>query len=328
MIVSPKSDTVMKELFRNKKILRYFLSDILDIPLEEIDSIHRKDPFLRKRRQWQKLGILDVVLEMNCSTKVNIELQVKFFERWDKRQIFYLARLYSEDLVSGAEYGSLKKCVGISILDFDLTDRPECHSVYTLKDEKGNEFSDVLEIHVLELKKKTSGNTRAEEWITFFNVETEEDLDMIRTNNPGILEAIGELRRLSHNNPLYLWYEAYLKRVRDDRAWRNYVVKEAQEAARVEARAEAMAEAEAAISEAMAKVRAEAEAKARAEAEEYQLVKLICKKLRKGTSVELIAKELEEDLGRVRGICKAAKGLAPDYDTEKVMEKLKRADRK
>jgi predicted transposase/invertase (TIGR01784 family) len=301
MIVSPKSDTVMKELFRNKKILRYFLSDILDIPLEEIASIHRKDPFLRKRRQWQKLGILDVVLEMNRSTKVNIELQVKFFERWDKRQIFYLARLYSEDLVSGAEYGSLKKCVGISILDFDLTDRPECHSVYTLKDEKGNEFSDVLEIHVLELKKKQSGNTRAEEWITFFNVETEEDLDMIRTNNPGILEAIGELRRLSHNNPLYLWYEAYLKRVRDERAWRNYVVKEAQEAARVEARAEA---------------------------EEYQLVKLICKKLRKGTSVELIAKELEEDLGRVRGICKAAKGLAPDYDAEKVMEKLKRADRK
>ena len=301
MIVSPKSDTVMKELFRNKKILRYFLSDILDIPLEEIASIHRKDPFLRKRRQWQKLGSLDVVLEMNRSTKVNIELQVKFFERWDKRQIFYLARLYSEDLVSGAEYGSLKKCVGISILDFDLTDRPECHSVYTLKDEKGNEFSDVLEIHVLELKKKQSGNTRAEEWITFFNVETEEDLDMIRTNNPGILEAIGELRRLSHNNPLYLWYEAYLKRVRDERAWRNYVVKEAQEAARVEARAEA---------------------------EEYQLVKLICKKLRKGTSVELIAKELEEDLGRVRGICKAAKGLAPDYDAEKVMEKLKRADRK
>ena len=301
MIVSPKSDTVMKELFRNKKILRYFLSDILDIPLEEIASIHRKDPFLRKRRQWQKLGILDVVLEMNRSTKVNIELQVKFFERWDKRQIFYLARLYSEDLVSGAEYGSLKKCVGISILDFDLTDRPECHSVYTLKDEKGNEFSDVLEIHVLELKKKQSGNTRAEEWITFFNVETEEDLDMIRTNNPGILEAIGELRRLSHNNPLYLWYEAYLKRVRDERAWRNYVVKEAQEAARVEARAEA---------------------------EEYQLVKLICKKLRQGTSVELIAKELEEDLGRVRGICKAAKGLAPDYDAEKVMEKLKRADRK
>ena len=328
MIVSPKSDTVMKELFRNKKILRYFLSDILDIPLEEIASIQRKDPFLRKRRQWQKLGILDVVLEMNRSTKVNIELQVKFFERWDKRQIFYLARLYSEDLVSGAEYGSLKKCVGISILDFDLTDRPECHSVYTLKDDKGNEFSDVLEIHVLELKKKTSGNTRAEEWITFFNIETEEDLDMIRTNNPGILEAIGELRRLSLNNPLRLWYEAYLKRVRDDRAWRNYVLKQAREVveagmAEVEA---GMAEVEAVRAEAEA-VRAEAEA-VRAEAEEYQLVKQICKKLRKGTNVELIAKELEEDFGRVRGICKAAKGLAPDYDAEKVMEKLKRADRK
>ena len=87
-----------------------------------------------------------------------------------------------------------------------------------------------------------------------------------------------------------------------------------------------MAEVEAGMAEVEAGM-AEVEA-VRAEAEEYQLVKQICKKLRKGTSVELIAKELEEDFGRVRGICKAAKGLAPDYDAEKVMEKLKRADRK
>ncbi len=47
---------------------------------------------------------------------------------------------------------------------------------------------------------------------------------MIKTNNPGILEAIGELRRMSLKNPLRLWYEAYMKSVRDDRAWRKLCI--------------------------------------------------------------------------------------------------------
>jgi hypothetical protein len=172
--------------YHDKKILRYFLSDIMEIPQEEIYAIHLKDTFLRRRWRWQKLGILD--------------------------------------LLSGEAYDNLKRCVGISILDFDFSDRPECHSIYTLRDKNGNKFSDVLEIHVLELKKAAAGNSGAEEWIRFFNAKSEEDLDMIKTNNPGILEAIGELRRMSLKNPLRLWYEAYMKSVRDDRAWRKLCI--------------------------------------------------------------------------------------------------------
>ena len=144
--------------------------------------------------------------------------------------------------MAGGEYESLKRCVSISILDFDLSDRPGCHSVYTLRDRDGNEFSDVLEIHVLELKKMVSGDTGAEEWIRFFNAKTEEDLDMIKTNNPGILEAIGELKRLSLRNPVRLWYEAHLKRVRDDRAWRKYIWRTAREEGLAEGKAEGKAE--------------------------------------------------------------------------------------
>ncbi|MCI8887402.1 MAG: hypothetical protein HFG70_04870 [Hungatella sp.] len=50
---------------------------------------------------------------------------------------------------------------------------------------------------------------------------------MIKTKNPGILQAIGLLRRLSLSNPLRLRYEAYLKQVRDERAWKAHVWKEA-----------------------------------------------------------------------------------------------------
>lgn len=46
---------------------------------------------------------------------------------------------------------------------------------------------------------------------------------MIKTKNPGIVEAIGELKRMSMSNPLRLMYEAYLKRVRDEKAREDYV---------------------------------------------------------------------------------------------------------
>lgn len=39
MIVRPKWDYCMKELFRNFIILKYFISDILDIPIEKIRSL-------------------------------------------------------------------------------------------------------------------------------------------------------------------------------------------------------------------------------------------------------------------------------------------------
>ncbi len=240
MIISPKYDYVVKELFRDETILRYFISDVLGIRQESIRSLRLRNTFLWKRHKKQKLGILDVVVELNDDTKIDIELQAKVCDSWDKRQLFYLSKLYTEDLQSGQDYSHLRKCVGISILDFNLSNRKKYHTVYYLMDEEGNKLSDMLEVHVLELNKKLTGQGEVDDWIRFFNIRTEEDLKMIKTKNLGILKAIGELERLSMSNPLRLRYEAYLKRVRDDRAWRIYVWKEARAEGKAEGRAEAI----------------------------------------------------------------------------------------
>lgn len=204
MIISPKYDDMMKELFHNETVLRYFLSDILRVRLDRIQNLRIRTPFLRKRGRKEKQGILDVVAEFGDDTKVNVELQVRIVRNWDKRQLFYLAKMYTEELIKGEDYSRLKRCVGISLLDFNLSDRPKYHTVYRLRDEEGNEFTDALEIHVLELSKPLTGKEKADEWIQFFNVKTEEDLRMIKakTKNPGILEAIRELRRLSLDSPM------------------------------------------------------------------------------------------------------------------------------
>lgn len=242
MIISPKYDYVMKEMFQNKLVLRFFLGDVLAIPQKEIHTVRLRNPFLRRRLGRQKLGILDLVVELNDSKKINIELQVKVFENWEKKQLFYLSKLYAEDLMVGENYDNLRKTIGISILDFNLNERDEYHSVYRLRDKAGNELTNLLEIHILELNKKLAGQGEIDPWIQFFNAETEEDLKMIKTNNPGIQEAIRELKRMSMSNPIRLRYEAYLKRTRDEQARELYVRNRAQAEGREKGLAEGRTE--------------------------------------------------------------------------------------
>lgn len=51
---------------------------------------------------------------------------------------------------------------------------------------------------------------------------------------------------------------------------------------------------------------------------ERAIVELVCKKLRKGKSVECIADEVEEPVEKIEAICKVAKQYAPDYDYPEV----------
>ena len=77
---------------------------------------------------------------------MNIELQIKFYSCWDKRNLFYLAKMYTEDLRVGQDYTKLKKSIRISILDFNYTEDPVYHSVYYLRDEKGRLYDHIVDV--------------------------------------------------------------------------------------------------------------------------------------------------------------------------------------
>ena len=231
--ILPKSDDCFKELFRNEDVRKYFISDVTGIPLKDIKSIKLANPFLWKSYKRQKLGILDVFLELNNHTKINIEIQLKHLKNWDKRQLFYLSKIYSVDIKDGEDYDKLKPCISIAILDFDLSDRPEYHNIYKLRDKNGNIFSDMFEVHTIELKKPLIGNEPINDWIRFFNAESEEDFNMIKTKNPGILKAMEKVRNFSLNPHLRLRYEAYLKDRRDQHAIEAYIRDEGMEQGRM-----------------------------------------------------------------------------------------------
>lgn len=52
----------------------------------------------------------------------------------------------------------------------------------------------------------------------------------------------------------------------------------------------------------------------------YQLIRQVCRKLRKGKPLVRIADELEEDYSTVAEICETAEKFAPDYDSDSVCE--------
>ncbi len=65
---------------------------------------------------------------------------------------------------------------------------------------------------------------------------------MIKTINPGILEAIRILHRMNMRNPLRLRYEAYLKETRDTIAREDYIRNVAAAEAAAEGLAKGLAE--------------------------------------------------------------------------------------
>ena len=233
-VVSLKEDYAFKEFFEHVSVLKQFISDVTGIPLEEIRRVGLRSPFLRRRYRWEKLGILDVMVELNNDTKIDIEMQVEVQKYWHQRNLYYLAKMYTDDIRSGEDYSRLRRCITISILDFNLTEDPQCHSVYTLRDERGREYSRMFEVHIIELKKVPAREDPLLGWVRLFNARTQEDLRRLGMDSIRMKNAIEVLRDLNPGRRWRWLYESRLKARRDRQAREEYV--------RDEGRAEGRAE--------------------------------------------------------------------------------------
>ena len=69
-----------------------------------------------------------------------------------KRSLYYLSRLYSEQLKQGDEYRKLNGAIGINILNFNLLNNDRYHNHYLFKENETNEiYTDLMQIHIIEL---------------------------------------------------------------------------------------------------------------------------------------------------------------------------------
>ena len=218
-----KADDAFKELFAHEIVRKQFLSDVLDIPMEQIKSVRLANPFLRKVFRRQKQGILDVLLLLNDTTKIGIEMQVHTQNHWTKRNLYYLGRMYTDNLMVGENYGKLHRCVSISLLDFNLLpDVPKYHNVYRLRNKEGEELTNLWEVHIIELGKKLTGN-RVDDWIRLFNATSQEEIDQIAEKNGRMRDVAEVVRHMGLIRTIRWFYDGYWRAKRDRWAEDEYV---------------------------------------------------------------------------------------------------------
>ena len=219
-IMLPTVDFCFKELMRNPKVRKGFIAAVLGKKPEEIRDTTLIPTELRKESEDDKLGILDVLVELADETKMNMELQVSYFECWINRVLFYLSKIYSGQIREGEEYDRLHRCIHVGILDFIHfpNDKKCCRKLAFCDVETGEQYTDLMEMYVLELQKLPPEDLNEKgiiRWMRFLGGKNREEFEDMAKKDEYIEEAYNELKKLSHDEQMRMEYELRQKAIRD-----------------------------------------------------------------------------------------------------------------
>ena len=219
-LMSPKVDYCFKELLAYSEIRKGFIAAILNKDPEEIAETTLMPTILSKDTEDSKYGILDVRVRMKNGSQMDLEMQVAPFEFWNNRVIFYLSKMYAEQVKEGDKYKNLKPCIHVSILNFNLfhEDRTCFREIAFCDLTTKQKYTDLLEIYVLELKKLPPEQKEEPliiKWMRFLAAESREDFEKMAGEDNYINEAYEVLQKLSADERKRLEYEARQKAIRD-----------------------------------------------------------------------------------------------------------------
>jgi predicted transposase/invertase (TIGR01784 family) len=200
-------DYVFKRIFgdqRNIHILAAFLIAALNLPKEEFDHLVIIDPHLKQEFADDKLSILDVKVYLKSGVVINVEMQVHISQELRKRIVFAIGKMLAEQIQRGEEYYRIERVVSIVICaGVLLSEEPGYYNSYNIRNVRsGSEFSDVLEINILETGKLPAEPDGGQlfNWGQFFGAETPEELAMIGEKDPAIKEAVAQVMELNEND--------------------------------------------------------------------------------------------------------------------------------
>lgn len=176
MTYSIINDIIFKIVFakeENKRLLMALLNAILGYSgLTAITDITILNPSIDKETVKEKHSILDIKAVDGQAHRYNIEVQLKPAKDYIVRTVYYLSKLFGDQLEAGGRYQDLAMTIGISITDFKLFDyTPDLHNTFRLLNVKsGAELTDKLELHYIELIKYDKDKpykemTKFEKWL-------------------------------------------------------------------------------------------------------------------------------------------------------------------
>jgi predicted transposase/invertase (TIGR01784 family) len=207
--INPRVDFAFKKLFgseENKDLLISLINAIVS-EQEQVVEVQLKNPYNLADYRAGKMSILDIKAKSGAGRCFNVEMQISEDYNFDKRAIYYWAKLVTEQLSEGMMFKELQKTISINILDFNfIPDTCEVHNCYKIINTatgKDDKLHDIFELHYIELKKFTKSyqqvSSALDRWSTFLTKA--HDLD--KNNMPkelvsdqAIVKAIAAVDRM------------------------------------------------------------------------------------------------------------------------------------
>ena len=219
-LMSPTVDYCFKELLAYPEVRKGFVAAVLNKDPDEIEETTLMPTILSKDTEDGKYGILDVRVKMKNGSQMDLEMQVTPFKFWDNRVIFYLSKMYTDQIREGHRYEDLKPCIHVSILNFNLFPKDQiCFREIAFCDlTTKQKYTDLMEIYVLELKKlppEQKDEPLVVKWMRFLSAERKEDFEKMAEEDTYINEAYEVLQKLSADERKRLEYEARQKAILD-----------------------------------------------------------------------------------------------------------------
>jgi predicted transposase/invertase (TIGR01784 family) len=158
--ISPRVDICFKKLFgveENKDLLVSLINSIVGKD-DQVSDVTLLNPYNPKNFRQDKLSILDIKAKGIDGKRFNIEIQISDEADYDKRALYYWAKLYTEQLKVAQDYSALSKAIGIHILNFtSIPKAKDYHNIFHITEkENGFTYFKDLELHTIELNKFTS----------------------------------------------------------------------------------------------------------------------------------------------------------------------------
>ncbi len=230
--INPRVDLAFKKIFgveENKDLLISLINSIVGEE-DQVSEVTLLNPYNPKNFKTDKLSILDIKATNQDGKKFNIEIQISDEADYDKRALYYWAKIYTEQLKESDDYSKLSKAIGIHILNFtSIPDVEKYHNVFHITEkETGLVYYKDLELHTIELKKFSNNsdeklvdivakvNNALDMWSAFLtrNDLLIEDSLPKELDSPNLKKAINVLNVMNFTDEEREAYENHLKWLR------------------------------------------------------------------------------------------------------------------
>ena len=235
-LLKPKIDVVFHSLFReeNKKLLESLISAALKEKVKVITT--DKNRYLETKDVNEKLGILDLRVELEDSKQCLVELQLEPCKNENDRFLYYWANSYARQVKRGDKFYNLNKTISLIIVDHEI---PELKGMekpgvkWQIRDDCGGKqvLTEKLEIVIIEIPKAIRNYSKNSEnpiiqWMMFFDNPNNKEVSKIMEKNKDIKVAKEELYKISNDDELRKIAELREKAIRDENATLAYYKEE------------------------------------------------------------------------------------------------------